>query len=97
MLQRFNCISFLFKPPCSELSQNRTEKQIMSSKRTVNWLFNDIWCHLFIACFYLKIGVFQQTVIKFCYVLNDTSAIIGDSIVTEIDEKHPSKNQFAIY
>ena len=29
------------------LSQNRTEKQIMSSKTTINWLFNDI-C---IACF----------------------------------------------
>ena len=26
----------------SELSQNRTEKQIMPSKTTINWLFNDI-------------------------------------------------------
>ena len=26
----------------SELSQNRTEKQIMPFKTTVNWLFNDI-------------------------------------------------------
>ena len=26
----------------SELLQNRTEKQIMSFKTTVNWLFNDI-------------------------------------------------------
>ena len=26
----------------SELSQNRTEKEIMLSKTTVNWLFNDI-------------------------------------------------------
>ena len=26
----------------SELSQNRTEKQIMPSKATVNWIFNDI-------------------------------------------------------
>ena len=26
----------------SELSQNRTEKQIMSFKTTVNWLFNDV-------------------------------------------------------
>ena len=25
----------------SELSQNRTEKQIMSFKTTINWLFND--------------------------------------------------------
>ena len=26
----------------SELLQNRTEKQIMSFKTTLNWLFNDI-------------------------------------------------------
>ena len=26
----------------SELSQNRTKKQVMLSKTTVNWLFNDI-------------------------------------------------------
>ena len=26
----------------SELSQNLTEKEIMLSKTTVNWLFNDI-------------------------------------------------------
>ena len=35
----------------SELSQNRTENQIMSFKTTVNWLFNDIWCYLIIGCF----------------------------------------------
>ena len=46
----------------SELSQNRKEKQIMSSKTTVNWLFNDIWCYL--GCFDWKIGVFQQTVLR---------------------------------
>ena len=34
----------------SELSQYRTEKQIMSSKTTINKLFNDI-CYLFITCF----------------------------------------------
>ena len=33
----------------SELSQNRTENQIVPFK-IINWLFNDIWCHLFIAC-----------------------------------------------
>ena len=27
----------------SELSQNRTEKQILSFKTSVNWLFNDIY------------------------------------------------------
>ena len=42
----------------SEFSQNRKEKQIMASKTTVNWLFNDIWCYLLICCFDLKIGVF---------------------------------------
>ena len=35
----------------NELSQNRTIKQIMSSKTTINWLFNHIWCYLFIAFF----------------------------------------------
>ena len=44
----------------SNLSQNRTEKQIMPSQTTINWLFNDIWCYLFFACFDWKIGVFQQ-------------------------------------
>ena len=38
-------------------------KQIMSSKATINWLFNDIWCYLVIVCFDWKIGVFQQTVV----------------------------------
>ena len=53
----------------SELSQNRTEKQIMPFKTTVNWLFNDIWCYLVIGCFDWKIGVFQQTVARFYYIL----------------------------
>ena len=53
----------------SELLQNRTEKQIMPSKTTINWLFNDIWCHLFIACFDWKIDVFQQTAVRVYYVL----------------------------
>ena len=46
----------------SDLSQNRTEKQIMLFKTTVNCLFNDIWCYLVIGCFDWNIGVFQQTV-----------------------------------
>ena len=37
------------------------KKQIMPSKTTVNWLFNDI-CYSFIACFDWKIAVSQQTV-----------------------------------
>ena len=48
----------------SELSQNRTEKQIMPFKTTLNWLFNDIWCYLVIGSLHWKIGIFQQTVVK---------------------------------
>ena len=48
----------------SELSQNHTEKQVMPSKITINFLFNDIWFYLLIACFDWKIGVFQQTVVR---------------------------------
>ena len=56
----------------SELSQNRTEKQIKPSKTTINWLFNDMWCYLFIACFDRKIDVFQQIVKRVYYILNLT-------------------------
>ena len=35
----------------SELSKNRTEKQIMAFKTSVNWLINDIWRYLVIAGF----------------------------------------------
>ena len=48
--------------------QNRSEKQIMPSKTKINWLFNDVWFYLFMACFDLKIGVFQQTVIRVYYI-----------------------------
>ena len=37
----------------------------MPSKTTLNWLFNDIWCYLFIACFHWKIGV-----ARVYYILN---------------------------
>ena len=57
----------------SQLSQNRTEKRIMSSKRKINWLFNDKWCYLFIACFDWKIQVFQQTVVRVYNILNTNS------------------------
>ena len=50
--------------------QNRTEKQIIPSKITINGLFNDIWCYLFIACFDWKIAFFQQTV-RVNYILNN--------------------------
>ena len=52
----------MFNANC-ELSQNRTEKQIMPIKTTVNWLFNDIWCYLVMGYFDWKISVFQQTVV----------------------------------
>ena len=48
----------------SELLQNRTRKQIIPFKTTVNWLFNNIWCYLVICCFDWKIAVFQQTVLR---------------------------------
>ena len=57
--------------------QNRTEKQIMRSKTTINWLFNDILCYLFIACFDWKIGFFQQTVVKVCLILYDVLGLKG--------------------
>ena len=53
----------------SQCSQNRTEKQNIPSKAT-NWLFNDIWCYFFIACFDWKIGVLQQTVVRVYYILH---------------------------
>ena len=35
----------------SELLQNRTEKQIMPFKATLNWLFNNKLCYLVIGSF----------------------------------------------
>ena len=54
----------------SELLQNRTDKQIMPLKTTVNWLFNAI-CYLAISCFDWKFDVFQQTVVRAYYSLED--------------------------
>ena len=46
----------------------------MQSRTTVNWLFIDLWCYLFIASFDWKIGVFQQTVeqtvVRVYYIFN---------------------------
>ena len=36
----------------------------MSFKTTVDWLFNDIWSYLVIACFDWKVGAFQETVLR---------------------------------
>ena len=47
-----------------ELSQNRTEKQIMPFKTTSNWLFSEMWYYLVIGCFDWKFGVFQQTIVR---------------------------------
>ena len=44
----------------SELSQNRTVKQIMLFKTTFNWLFNNIW-------YYLVIGSFDWKIISFLW------------------------------
>ena len=52
----------------SELSQNRTEKQIVPFKTTVNWLFTDIRCYLVISCFDWEIVVLRQTVVKVYYI-----------------------------
>ena len=46
------------------------QKNKLPSKTAVNWLFNDIWCYLFIACFDWKISIFQQTVVRVYYILN---------------------------
>ena len=56
----------------SEFPKNRTEKQIMLFKTTVNWLFTDIWCYLVIGCFEWKTVVFRQTLARVYYILNDT-------------------------
>ena len=70
----------------SELSQNRTEKQIMLLKTTVNWLFNDIWSYLVIGCFDWKIGVFQQTVVRFYYILKGCVRYIFASLILGLHE-----------
>ena len=51
-----------------ELPQNRTEKQIIPFKTTMNWLVNDIWCYLLIACFDWEVGIFQQAFVRFYYI-----------------------------
>ena len=51
------------KRPENALLQNRTEKQIMTPKTKINWLFTDIRCYLFIVCFDWKVGVYKQTVL----------------------------------
>ena len=52
---------------------NRTEKQIMPFKTTINWLFNDLRCYLVIALFDWKIDVFQQIAVRVYCILKKTS------------------------
>ena len=40
------------------------QKNKLRLKTTINWLFNDISCYLFIACFDWKIGVFHGFIIS---------------------------------
>ena len=80
----------------SELSQNHTEKQIMPSKTTVNWLLNDTWCYLFIACFDWKISVFQKGVVRIYCILK--MGIFNHfslhSIKSELENKEKVNEQF---
>ena len=43
----------------SELSQNRTDKEIMLFKTTRSWLLNDIWCYLVIGFLIEKLAFFN--------------------------------------
>ena len=77
--------------------QNCTEKQIMPSKTTINWLFNDV-CYLFIACFDWKISVFQQAVVSIYYILKKlfTSSVhswdtVNFRVLWPDDHSHPKK------
>ena len=45
--------------------------RICPPKQQINWLFNDIWRYLVIACFDWKLGVFQQAVWRIYYILNE--------------------------
>ena len=71
----------IFNTNYCQLSQNRTEKQIMPSKATINSLINSIYViyiyhdnqfYFFIACFYWEIDVFQRTGVRVHYILNPT-------------------------
>ena len=62
----------------SKLFQNHAEKQLMLSKATVNWLFNEIGCYLVIDCFDWKIDAFQQTVVRvYCNLILTNNTILS--------------------
>ena len=60
----------------SELSQKRTENQIMPFKISVNWLFNDMSCYLVIGYFDWKTADFQQTVVRVYNIFNSRNFLI---------------------
>ena len=63
----------------SELSQNHTEKQIIPAKTTINWLFNDIWSYLFIACLIEKLD--------FSYIINQIQPNQPNIVIKEVDKR----------
>ena len=79
----------IFNTNCKVL-QNCTGKQIMPSRIIINWLFNDIWCYLFIACFDWKIGVFQQRVLRVYYILKNVLRGVGTD--TKILKAHSTRS-----
>ena len=80
----------------SELSQNRTGKQIMTSKTTIKWLFNDIWCYLFIEGFIISLSkVINNTYINLIqdYVRIMSQHPIRYAVLTRsgtFPKKHPT-------
>ena len=68
----------------SKLFQNRTVKQILAFKTTVNCLFNDIWCYLVIVSIDWKIGIFQQTVLRVCCIFNWRKFIVWLLLLLEV-------------
>ena len=84
----------------SELLQNRIEKQIMPFKRTVNWLFNDIWCYLVIGCFEGKLAFSTNSSKGFILSLIDCVFVYPYYcilvIVSLIDMKNVRRSQTCI-
>ena len=80
--------------------QNLTEKQIMSFKTTVNWVFNDK-CYSVIGYFDWKIGIFQVTVVRVScilktYTLLDASSRYFKSLA-EIFLKHNGYDFISVF
>ena len=71
--------SVLYRPDNLKAILRRLENVLcrldMSSKTTVNWLFNDVWCYLAISCFNWKIAIFQQAVVRIYDMFNQSHEI----------------------